>query len=205
METRAFDTAKGAQSTTATDAIAKATADFDATSSRINTGFEQRKAHLNRAHINARKRVLDAITQQEADIKYSVQTGSLEAERVRDEKLTATAAAFEDFNRRVGESQNRFAELEVAAHNAFGGYGRFRKFLAPDREWPQPDLSGDENQLLDELNRLEKKSAMISANFADSFRHQFSASCRSGSGQFCCWVLRLLCPSCRRWASKIFP
>ena len=90
VETRAFDTAKGAQSATAAETIAKATADFDATSSRLNTGFEQRKARLNQAHINARKRVLDAITQQEADIKYSVQTGSLEAERVRDEKLTAT-------------------------------------------------------------------------------------------------------------------
>ncbi len=172
VETRAFDTAKGAQSTTATETIAKTTADFDATSSRINTGFEQRKARLNQAHINARKRVLDAITQQEADIKYSVQTGSLEAERVRDEKLTATAAAFEDFNRRVGESQNRFAELEVSAHNAFGGYGRFRKFLAPDREWPQPDLSGDENQLLDELNRLEKKAG----DDIGKFRGLFPAS-----------------------------
>ena len=98
--------------------------------------------------------MLDAISQQEADIKYSVQSGSLEAERVRDENLTASAAAFEDFNRRVGESQNRFAELEASAHKVFGGYS---KLLAPDREWPQPDLSGDENQLFEELNRLEKK------------------------------------------------
>jgi S-DNA-T family DNA segregation ATPase FtsK/SpoIIIE len=158
VETRAFDAAKGTQSTTASETIAKAAADFDAASEKANTQFEQRKTRLNQAHINARKRVMDAITQQEADIKYNVQTGSLEAERVRDEKLTATAAALEDFNRRVGESQNRFLELDVAAHKAFGGYGGFRKMLAPDREWPQPDLSSDENQLLEELNRLEKKT-----------------------------------------------
>jgi len=157
METRAFDIAKDQQSASAADTIAKAESEFDAATEQSKTHFEQRKTKLNQAHINARKRVLDQISQQEADIKYSVQTGSIEAERVRDEKLTAAAAALEDFNRRVGESQNRIVELEASANKAFGGYGKFRKLLAPDREWPQPDLSGDENQLLEELNRLEKK------------------------------------------------
>src|SRR6185437_13447934 len=142
VETRAFDAAKDKQSTEAADTIAKATADFDAASSHAASQFEQRKARLNQAHINARKRVLDAITQQEADIKYSVQSGSLEAERVRDEKLSATAAALQDFERRTNESGARFAVLEEAAQKAFGGYGRCRKLLAPDHQWPQPDLSG---------------------------------------------------------------
>ncbi len=157
METRAFDIAKDQQSASAADTIAKAESEFDAATEQSKTHFEQRKTKLNQAHINARKRVLDQISQQEADIKYSVQTGSIEAERVRDEKLAAAATALEDFNRRVGESQNRIVELEASANKAFGGYGKFRKLLAPDREWPQPDLSGDENQLLEELNRLEKK------------------------------------------------
>jgi S-DNA-T family DNA segregation ATPase FtsK/SpoIIIE len=102
---------------------------------------------------------MEGISKQEADIKYSVQTGSLEAERVRDEKLLAAANALEDFNRRGGESQNRIADLEESAAKSFGGYGKFRKLLAPDREWPQPDLSGDENQLIVELHRLKKKIA----------------------------------------------
>jgi DNA segregation ATPase FtsK/SpoIIIE, S-DNA-T family len=157
VETRAFDIAKDQQSTVANEIIAKAEADFVAAKEKAKTQFEQRKAHLNQAHITVRMRVMDTITQKEADIKYSVQTGSLEAERVRDEKLVASAVALEDFNRRIGESQGRFAELEASAIKAFGGYGKFRKFLAPDHEWPQPDMSGDENQLLDELNRLEKK------------------------------------------------
>ncbi len=157
IETRAFDVAKNQQSTAAADTIAKAESEFDAATQQAAARFEQRKARLNQAHIAARKHVLDAISQQEADIKYSVQTGSLEAEGVRDERLTATADALADFNRRVGESQNRIVELEASAHKAFGGYGKFRKLLAPDREWPQPDLSADENQLLEELNRLEKK------------------------------------------------
>jgi len=157
VESRAFDAAKNNQSASSAETIAKATADFEASTAQAVARFDQRKARLNQAHINARKRVMDDITQQEADIKYSVQTGSLEAERVRDENLVATAAAFEDINRRVGESQNRFAELEVSAHKAFSGYSGFRKLLGADREWPQPDLSPDENQLLAELNRLEKK------------------------------------------------
>ncbi|HWC61113.1 MAG TPA: hypothetical protein VHC44_15565, partial [Verrucomicrobiae bacterium] len=114
METRAFDIAKDQQSASAADTIAKAESEFDAATEQSKTHFEQRKTKLNQAHINARKRVLDQISQQEADIKYSVQTGSIEAERVRDEKLTAAAAALEDFNRRVGESQNRIVELEAS-------------------------------------------------------------------------------------------
>ncbi len=104
VETRAFDVAKEKQTSAATETIAKAESDFAAAKERAGSQFEQRKVKLNQAHITVRKGVMDAITQQEADIKYSVQTGSLEAERVRDEKLVASANALEDFNRRVGES-----------------------------------------------------------------------------------------------------
>ena len=157
VETRAFEIEKDKQSTASQETLAKAEAEFQAAKEGVQARFEARKTKINQAHINARKRVLDAISQQEADIKYSVQSGSLEAERVRDEKLTATAAALQDFERRTNESGARFAVLEEAAQKAFGGYGRCRKLLAPDHQWPQPDLSGDENQLLDELLRLEKK------------------------------------------------
>jgi hypothetical protein len=157
METRAFDIAKEKQATAATEMLAKGEAEFREANERAKARFERRKAKINQAHIIVRKRVLDEISQQEADIKYGVQSGSLEAERVRDEKIMAAAAALEDFNRRTSETQNGFAGLEESARKAFGGYGKFRKLLAPDREWPQPDLSGDENQMLDELQRLEKK------------------------------------------------
>jgi hypothetical protein len=166
VETRAYDAAKDKQSTASAETIAISTAEFDALAAQAETHFEQRKVRLNQAHINARKRVLDAITQQEADIKYAVQTGSLEAERVRDEKLVATAAAFEDFNRRMGESQTRFAELEATAHKVLGGYS---KLLSPDHEWPQPDLSPDENQLFEELTRLEKKIGDDLSRFRELF------------------------------------
>ncbi|HEX4263055.1 MAG TPA: FtsK/SpoIIIE domain-containing protein [Verrucomicrobiae bacterium] len=155
VETRAFNIAKEKQTTDAAEIIAKAEADFQTAKENARTRFEQRKAKLNQAHIRLRKHVLDQISQQEADIKYNVQTGSLEAERVRDEKLTAAANALEDFNRRTAETSERFAGLEESARKALGG--GFRKLLAPEREWPQPDLSPDENQLLDELLRLEKK------------------------------------------------
>jgi DNA segregation ATPase FtsK/SpoIIIE, S-DNA-T family len=157
VETRAFDIARDKQTTEAAETIAKAEGEFHEAKEKAEAHFDHRQARLNQAHISARKRVLDAITQSEADIKYSVQTGSLEAERVRDEKLAAAAAALEDFNRRANETGGRIAALDESARKAFGGYGKFRKLLAPDREWPQPDLSGDENELLDESQRLEKK------------------------------------------------
>jgi len=169
VETRAFDIAREKQTTEAADTIAKAEGEFHEAREKATAQFERRKARLNQAHISARKRVMDAITQSEADIKYSVQTGSLEAERVRDEKLTAAATALEDFNRRAQETGERVAALEMSARKAFAGYGKFRKWLAPEREWPQPDLSGDENQLLDELHRLEKKTEEDISRFRGLF------------------------------------
>ncbi|HXS68851.1 MAG TPA: FtsK/SpoIIIE domain-containing protein, partial [Candidatus Polarisedimenticolia bacterium] len=158
VETRAFDAAKEKQTAEAGETTAKAEVGYQEAKTRAKARFEARKAKINSAHIAARKRVLDEIGRQEADIKYSVQSGSLEAERVRDEKLAASSTALQDFNQRTTEMANRLGELEVSAQKAFGGYGKFKKLLAPEREWPQPDLSGDENQLLDELQRLEKKT-----------------------------------------------
>ena len=111
VETRAFDIAKEKQATAAAEVLEKAEADFQSTKETSIARFEQRKAKLNQAHIKVRKRALDEITQYEGDIKYGVQSGSLEAERVRDEKLTAAANALEDFNRRATETYNRFALL----------------------------------------------------------------------------------------------
>ena len=95
----------------------------------------------------------------------------MEAERLRDENLLKSANALEDFNRRATESYNRFALLEASAKKAFGGYGGFKKLLASDREWPQPDLSADENQLLEQLQQLEKKLE----NDLHRFRTRFPA------------------------------
>ena len=169
VETRAFDIAREKQTTEAAETMSKAEGEFREAQEKATAQFERRKARLNQAHIAARKRVMDAITQSEADIKYSVQTGSLEAERVRDEKLTAAANALEDFSRRAQETGERMAALEMSARKAFAGYGKLRKWLAPEREWPQPDLSGDENQLLDELHRLEKKTEEDISRFRGLF------------------------------------
>lgn len=171
VETRAFDIAREKQSTEAAETMAKAEANFQSAQEARNLRFERRKTRLNEAHHKARKRILDEINKYEADIKYNVQTGSLEAERLRDENLLKSANALEDFNRRATESYNRFALLEASAKKAFGGYGGFKKLLASDREWPQPDLSADENQLLEQLQQLEKKLE----NDLHRFRTRFPA------------------------------
>jgi S-DNA-T family DNA segregation ATPase FtsK/SpoIIIE len=157
VETKAYEFACEKQRTDSSEKLAKAASDSESAKENLRKRFEERKARLNQAHIQVRKRVLDEISRQEADIKYSVQSGSLEAERVRDENLIATATAFEDFNRRATETYNRFALLEAAAKKAFAGYGKFQKLLDPDHKWPEPDLSPDENQLLEKLQQLEKK------------------------------------------------
>src|SRR6185312_4085499 len=112
VETRAFDAAKEKQTAEAGETTAKAEVQYQEAKTRAKARFEARKTKINSAHIAARKRVLDEIGRQEADIKYSVQSGSLEAERVRDEKLGASSSALEDFNRRTQEMADRVGQLE---------------------------------------------------------------------------------------------
>ena len=76
-------------------------------------------------------------------------------ERKRDADLANAAAALDNFKIKLAASREAFVFLEKTARSAFRGYGKFRRLLAPQRQWPEPNLPPDENQLFDEFNRLE--------------------------------------------------
>ena len=135
--------------------LANAEAEFEAGRNQRRFRFEQRKARINLAHNSVRKSVMGDISEVEGRGKYKVQERSLQAERRRDSDLAGATAAFEEFQRKLAETGEHFARLEAAALSALRGYRRFRKLLAQDRSWPEPDLAPDHNQLLDQLERLQ--------------------------------------------------
>src|SRR5207249_2125093 len=63
------------------------------------------------------------------------------------------------------ESVHAFSVLERTAHKTFRGYRKLRRLLLPGRNWPEPDLSRDENQILEELNQAQAKTRDALARF----------------------------------------
>ncbi len=153
-ETKAFSAAANAQAAQISEAIAGAEAGLQADKDRNQARFEQRKRRINQAHFSSRKRALEDIRQQEGRVKYRVQEGTLGAERGREKELAAAATAHQDFHTRLAGSREAFELLEGATRGAFRGYGKFQRWLSPDRRVPAPDLTPDETQLLDQLDRL---------------------------------------------------
>ncbi|MGA2244969.1 MAG: FtsK/SpoIIIE domain-containing protein [Verrucomicrobiota bacterium] len=127
--------------------------------------FECRKAWLNRAHSAVSRRVLKNIAEQDWQWKERAQQGVQQAEVRRDQALAAATADHEDLQLRLTEAGNALITLEASVRRAFGGYGRFRRLLAPDRPWPQPDLAADHKVLFAGLQTLQQKIAGELADF----------------------------------------
>src|SRR5260370_37509233 len=120
--------------------------------------FERRKVRINEAHKAARKQVGTGIGDEEGRRKHRLQENALQAERLRDADRAKATSTRDAFQLKLAQSRDeKFLRLETAARKAFGGYGRFRWLLSPDRSWPEPDLSPNENQVFAELERLHDK------------------------------------------------
>jgi len=127
--------------------------------------FERRKAWLNRAHAAVSRNVLDKIGEQDVAWKDRTQQGVQTAEIRRDEALANAAAQFENFSQQLSAAGEKLNQIDATARRALGGHGQFRKLLAPDRPWPDPDLSSDENVLFAELQKLQDKISGDLARF----------------------------------------
>jgi S-DNA-T family DNA segregation ATPase FtsK/SpoIIIE len=134
--------------------LAEAEADYAEARTRHHTRFEKRKARIQRAHSVVRTGVMGGISKEEERNKYKIQEKALRAERRRDDGLAAAAAALQQYEQSLAETRERFVQLEMAAQRRCRGYRAFRKLLAYDNSWPDPDLSPDANHLLEELQRL---------------------------------------------------
>jgi ABC-type multidrug transport system fused ATPase/permease subunit len=149
-ETKSFETAREEQASRLTEDLAGVETAFETEKDRWRSQFESRKARINNARTAASKRVREGIGRFNQRIRENL----TQAERDRDTELANAAVVWEDFNTRLAESRESFEPLEKAVKSAFRGYGQFRRMISPRRRWPEPDLSPDEYQLLEELRRL---------------------------------------------------
>ena len=157
-EGKAFEAAAEEHSLSLSVSISNAGAGFEAEKEKRQSKFERRKARINEAHKSARRRAMEKIAEHEGHRKHRLQQNAIEAERRRDGDLATAAATLEEFRETVAESVQAFALLERSAQKAFRGYRKFRRMLSPGKTWPEPDLSRDENQLLEDLHQLQAKT-----------------------------------------------
>ena len=154
-ENRRFDSEATAQAAQASQAVANAAAAFKAEKERTDARFEQRKRRISQGHMASRKRAMEKIHEREGRQKYKTQEGTINAERRREKDLAEAAANLQQFNQNLEQMRQGIAALESRTQNAFRGYGRLRRMFAIEKQPANLDLSGDENQLLEQLQGLE--------------------------------------------------
>jgi len=138
------------------DGVDRENAAYAAERSQQDAFNENRKARINRAHASARKQIMDVIAGEQGQFKDRVHVATQEAAQHRDAALAETVVVLENFRVKVTEAVESLGRLTQRIRSAFGGYGKFKRMLAQKPE-SEPDLSGDENRLFDQFQRLQKK------------------------------------------------
>ena len=156
-ELNAFSSRNEAQETAAEEHQTSFAAALEAEKTNLQSQFEKRKMRINRAYAAISRRTLTGLSERDAAWKERTHQGVQAAELRRDEELAAASAAYENFQQQLSTAGDHLNQLELSAHGAFRGYGKFRRLLAPNRQWPEPDLSPDENVLFSELQKLQAK------------------------------------------------
>ena len=146
-----------AQELAAATAEAQAADALETEKTQLQAWFERRKARINRAHAAVSKWILNEISARDAEWKEFTQQSVTAAEQQRDEAIATATTNYNDFQQTLVAAGDELARLEVAIHSALRGYGKFRRLLAADRPWPEPDLTPDENVLFHEFQTLQEK------------------------------------------------
>ena len=130
---------------------------WESEKSRLQARFEKREARIERTQAAMGRWVQGEISERDSEWKDHTRQEVQAAEVRRDEALAAAAAAYESFQQNLAAAGGVTEQLQAAILSAFGGYRRFRRLLAPDQKWPEPDLAPDENKLFAELQKLQAK------------------------------------------------
>jgi hypothetical protein len=136
---------------------ANAVAALETEKQRLQSRFAKRQARINRVHAAVSGQLLGAISKSDAGWRNRTQQGVQSAETHRDEELANVTATHENFQQNLVAAGDLQTRLETATRRAFRGYGRFRRLLKPQSQWPEPDLSPDENVLFSELQKIQAK------------------------------------------------
>ncbi|MEY2466051.1 MAG: segregation ATPase FtsK/SpoIIIE, family, partial [Verrucomicrobiota bacterium] len=133
-------------------------ATFEAGQDHRESHYQARKEKILNAHAKLRKKAFDDISNEEGHKKHKIQTSALNAERQRDKELEEATTRREDFQDRLAQANIELSALQDAAEKAFGGYPGLRKLLSPEHARPAPDLSSEDDALLEELLALIAKT-----------------------------------------------
>jgi DNA segregation ATPase FtsK/SpoIIIE, S-DNA-T family len=154
-EKDAFDTTDHQQTASASERMGDAMDAVESGKTWLQDWFTGRNSRINAAHGRLHEQLLSAAKSQENECRFKAQQELTAAEQHRETALAQSAAKLEHFQRRLDESTVAFNELEKSVRSAFGGYGRFRRWLnAPGT---QPDFPGDAQAMLDEFQRISEK------------------------------------------------
>jgi DNA segregation ATPase FtsK/SpoIIIE, S-DNA-T family len=146
-----------AQESAAATQELNAAAALEAEKNLLQSRFEKRQARINRVHAAISQRSSSDISKRDAEWRNRTQQGVQAAEIRRDEELAGATTTHENFQQNLAAAGDLQTSLETAARRAFRGYGRFRRLLAAGRQWPEPDLSPDENVLFSQLQKIQAK------------------------------------------------
>jgi DNA segregation ATPase FtsK/SpoIIIE-like protein len=123
----------------------------------LQSRFNQRKSRISRANSAVSRRVSKAISNVDAEWKERTQQGVLAAELLRDESLANATTDYNNFQENLVAAGDEWKRLETVALGAFRGYGKFKRMLAHNRAWPEPDFKPDHNALFAELKKVQTK------------------------------------------------
>jgi hypothetical protein len=124
---------------------------FQNARSVAQVSFEHRKAWIGKAYQSSREEALRKVDERFGARKYELQRAMLQAEKDRDAGLAATTSAQRELEANLAAEQERLANLERGAQQAFKGYGRLRRLFLAAYEQTQVDVSGDQQRLLSAL------------------------------------------------------
>jgi hypothetical protein len=139
-------------------AIAEADAAFETAKTVRERNFENRKSKIGKAYQASKEQALKRIEDQTGARKYELQKTMLQAERDRDNGLSGTTAAFEEFRAKLALEQQKLAQLERTAQTSFRGYKTLLRQFHRAYEKAEADLSKDETRLFSELQQALAKS-----------------------------------------------
>lgn len=149
----------------AATSMGEAQTQFDLGEANALQVYEKRKTRIAKGYQTSNRLGLQWIEQQEGRKKYPIQKGLLDTKRKREDSLKANDAVLAEFHTQLAANREAFVALEQDAHKAFRGYASFRRMLRGLPKMRDPQVAGDEHQLLDQLGKLHGKAQQEIAEF----------------------------------------
>ena len=125
---------------------------------RLESQYQRRKAAISRAQLEAKRRFEQELTDRETRLNDRVREQATLAEKQRDHDLAEASTRAQNFQSQLTGAEAALGTLAKTMSGAFRGGGKFRRLLAADRRWPEPDFSPPAKQLFEQFQQLESQT-----------------------------------------------